>query len=71
MQNIEEILETCKPPIAIFNETFCEMNESVKINGYKTYSKTRNSRKGGGLCILIQDKWSAKCVEVKDESCEE
>jgi len=53
------------------NETFYEKNEQLRVNGYKTYSKNHNNRKGGGMCILVQDNWSAKCVEVKDEKYEE
>jgi len=64
-------MESCKPTFVIFNETFCENEENVKVAGYKTYSKNRNNRKGGGICILVEESWNAKCVEVKDERLEE
>jgi len=45
--------------------------KNVTIRGYRTYSKNRNNRKGGGICILAEESWSAKSVEVKDEKLDE
>ena len=70
-ERIEEIVESCAPNILVFNETFNENEEVFQIDGYRTYTKNRIHRKGGGLAVMIQTQWAKKTVEIKDDPDEE
>ena len=47
------------------SETWCESidptkKSNYKLNGYRSFHKTRSERKGGGLCIFLRESYTYK-----------
>lgn len=63
-EELELIAKTDKPDIIFITETwFCE-SFSPSLSGYESYCHNRKDRRGGGVCIFINQ--SFKSYEVQD-----
>ena len=54
--SLQSILSASKPNLVILNETHYQGNKEIKIKGYDTFCKNRQSSAGGGIATAVLKK---------------
>ena len=68
--SFKEIVEKINPDIIVLNETMYKNNERSNIKAYKSYTRNREGKSGGGIEILVRNSIENRTVIIS-EGCSE
>ncbi len=64
IKSLESLLDAYKIDIVLLTETMLKNKEGLNIKGYKWIGKNRKGKNGGGVGILINNKYARSATEI-------
>ena len=64
--SFNEIVEKINPDIIVLNETMYQNNERSRPKAYKSYTKNREGKSGGGIEILVRNSIENRTIIISE-----
>ena len=65
-ESFNEIVEKINPDIIILNETMYTHNQETDIKAYKSYTRNREDKGGGGIEILVRKTIENRTIKISE-----
>ena len=60
------MVEKIDPDIIVLNETMYKNKENTKLKGYKSYTRNREEKSGGGIEIIIRNSIENRTITISE-----